>query len=73
MKAGLFNAFVREYWMETRNGNALTPFTSRAHCDRNTYLAVKLTVSLDYGRQLREQDRKIRNEDRDAGIMRGTK
>lgn len=73
IQAGVFNAFMREYWMETRNANALTPFTSRAHCSRNTYFTVKLNFNLSYGRQTQHHERKINNEDRDAGIMKRTK
>lgn len=72
-QAGVFNAFVREYSMETRNANALTPFTSRAHCNRNTYFAMKLSFNISYGRQARDYGKRINNEDKDAGIMQGTK
>lgn len=73
IQAGVFNAFVNNYWMETRNVNALTPFTSRAHCNRNTYFTVKLSFNVSYGRQSQRRDKQINNEDRDAGIMKGTK
>lgn len=73
VQAGLFNAFVHNYWMETRNANALTPFTSRAHCNRNTYFTVKLSFNLSYGRTAQHRDRQINNEDREAGIMKSTK
>lgn len=73
VQAGVFNAFVPEYWMETRNYNALTPFASRAHCSRNTYLALKLSFHLRYGRQMDGHDRQVNNEDREAGIMQETK
>lgn len=73
VQAGVFNAFVREYWMETHNRNALTPFTSRAHCNRNTYFALKLSFNLAYGRQQHGRDTRIHNEDKETGIMHGTK
>lgn len=70
VQAGIFNAFVREYWMETRNSNALTPFTSRAHSNRNSYLALKLSFRLSHGRQAQGRSKQIHKE---AGIMQGTK
>lgn len=73
VQAGIFNALVREYWMETRNSNALTPFTSRAHSNRNSYLALKLSFRLSHGQQAQDRSRQIHNKDKEAGIMQGTK
>lgn len=73
VQAGVFNAFVREYRMKTCNANALVPFTSRAHSNRNMYFAMKLSFRLDYGRQTDLRDKRIDNEDRETGIMQGTK
>lgn len=73
VQAGLFNAFMNEYVMETRNDNALAPFTSRAHCNKNTYFTMKLSFNLTYGRQAQRHEKKINNEDKETGIMRGTK
>lgn len=73
VQAGILNAFVSEYWMMTQNNNALTPFTSRAHCDRNMYFAMKLSFNISSGRQPSNRRQLINNEDKDAGIMHGTK
>lgn len=73
VQAGVFNAFVSEYWMKTRNENALTPFTSHAYCSRNMYFAMKLSFNISSGRQSHDRQPRITNEDKETGIMQGTK
>ena len=72
---GVFNAFMRNYWMETRALSALAPYTSRAYSGRSSsYIAMKFNLSLDFGIKSREisvPDRNIFNED--AGIISVTK
>lgn len=71
---GIFNAFLRNYWMETRNMSALTPYKSKAHSGRNSsYIAIKFNLSLDSGRKGRQIDIPENGHDNDSGILTGTK
>lgn len=71
---GIFNAFMRNYWMETRNLSVLTPYRSKAHSGRSSsYLAIKLNISLDFGRKGRQVDVPEKDTDSDSGILTGTK
>lgn len=71
---GIFNAFMRNYWMETRNLSVLTPYRSKAHSGRSSsYLAIKLNISLDFGRKGRQVDVLEKDTDSDSGILTGTK
>lgn len=71
---GVFNAFMRDYWMETRNLSALTPYTSRAHSGRSSsYIAMKLSLALDFGRKSRMVDVPDDDTGSDSGIVTGTK
>lgn len=72
---GVFNAFVKNYWMETRNLSALAPYTSKAHSGRSSsYVAVKFSLSLDFGRKGRDVGMPAETDrDMDSGILSGTK
>ncbi|MDE6354773.1 MAG: TonB-dependent receptor [Prevotella sp.] len=71
---GVFNAFMRNYWMETRNLSALAPYTSKAHSGRNSsYLAIKFNLSLDFGRKGRDVNVPKNDFDKESGILTGTK
>ncbi|MDE6125399.1 MAG: TonB-dependent receptor [Muribaculaceae bacterium] len=71
--AGVFNAFIN-YWMESRNLSALTPYTSKAHSGRNSaYFAVKFNLMLDFGRKSRQVDNRKNDIDGGSGILTGTK
>ncbi|MBD5321445.1 MAG: TonB-dependent receptor [Bacteroides sp.] len=73
ISAGVFNAFIN-YWMESRNLSALTPYTSKAHSGRNSsYLAVKFNTTLDFGRKTRQVNIHQNDIDSDSGILTGTK
>ena len=72
--AGVFNAFMKDYWMESRNLSALAPYTSKAHSARSSsYVAVKFSLSLAFGRQTREVDISGNGIDNDSGILTGIK
>lgn len=73
LQAGAFNPFMHGYWMKTEDCSQLAPSVSRAHCNKNTYFAMKLSLYIKYGRQVQSAHKKINNEDNDAGIMKGTK
>ena len=51
LQAGVFNPFMKTYWMETKNLSAVAPYTSRAYCHRNPYFTIKASFSLSYGRK----------------------
>ena len=71
--AGVFNAFIN-YWMESCNLSALTPYTSKAHSGRNSlYIAVKFNLMLDFGRKSRKMNIHQNEIDSDSGILTGTK
>ena len=71
---GVFNAFMKNYWMETRNLSALAPFRSKAHSARgSSYIAVKFNLALDFGRKGREVEWIDSDTDNDSGILNGTK
>ncbi len=75
LQAGAFN-LMKNYWMKTENFSPLTPFTSNAHCGKNTYLAVKFSFNLNYGKRREKQDESPANVthfDMDSGIVNGLK
>ena len=73
ISAGVFDAFIN-YWMESRNLSALTPYTSKAHSGRNSsYFAVKFNLMLDFGRKTRQVNTRQNVLDSDSGILTGTK
>lgn len=72
--AGVFNAFMKNYWMETRYLSALTPYKSKAHSDRgSSYLSLKFTWRFDFGRKGRYVDTMRRDIETDPGILSGNK
>lgn len=71
---GVFNAFLKNYWMETRNLSALTPYQSKAYSGRgSSYVAVKFNLSLDFRRKGRAVELPEIDSDSDSGILTGTK
>lgn len=71
---GVFNAFMHNYWMETRNLSALTPYRSKAHSGRSSsYIAVKFNISLDFGHKGRSVELPETDNNSDSGILTGTK
>ena len=74
LHVGVFNAFMKNYWMETRNLSALTPYTSKAHSARSSsYLAVRFNIAIDFGRGSRNVEIMEKEADNDNGILIGTK
>lgn len=71
LQAGAFN-IMKNYWMRTENFSPLTPFKSNAHCGRNTYFAVKLSINLNYGKR-DEMPSNASCLDMDSGIVNGLK
>lgn len=74
MHLGVFNAFMRNYWMETRNLSAFAPYTSKAHSGRSSsYFAIRFNLALDFGRKGRTVSVSDNDFDKDSGILSGTK
>ncbi len=75
LQIGAFN-IMKNYWMKTENFSPLTPFKSNAHCGKNTFLALKLSINLNYGKQRDNQNgipSDISHIDMDSGIVNGLK
>ena len=75
LQAGVFN-LMKNYWMKTENFSPLTPFTSNAHCGKNTYFAVKISFNLNHGKQQDRHEEVPANAshfDMDSGIINGVK
>lgn len=51
LQAGVFNPFMKTYWMETKNLSSVAPYTSRAYCHKNPYFTVKASFAFSYGRK----------------------
>lgn len=75
VQAGVFN-LMKNYWMRTENFSPLTPYSSKAHCVKNTYFAVKFSLNFNYGKP-RERSGDIdsveKTVDSDSGIVNGLK
>ena len=75
VQAGAFN-LMKDYWMKTENFSPLTPFKSKAHCGKNTYFTVKLSLTLNYGKRKNPSQELPPAEmhfDKDSGIVNGLK
>lgn len=72
---GAFNLFMNDYWMRTENLSKLIPSTSRAHCNRNTYAALRFSLNLDFGHPAPRQPEASPAPDApaDTGILNGLK
>lgn len=70
----LLNPFVRHYEQRHENLSALAPYTQLAFTDdiRRT-LMVNVSVNLSYGKQHRHADKRINNDDSDAGLLKGSR
>lgn len=73
LQGGVMN-LMRNYWMKTENFSPLTPFKSDAHCGKNVYFTVKLSVNLNYGKKKdRQEEIRASHLDMDSGIVNGLK
>lgn len=68
------NPFTKEYTQNTRNLSALTPNISKLHTDNLRQLfAINFSINLNFGRQYKAGNKRLDNDDSNAGIMSGTK
>ena len=74
-RAMLMNPFsVKGYSIETKDLSALAPNTQHAEMrDFRQMLILNFHCNLDFGTQRREHDKRINNEDKENGILSGTK
>ncbi len=73
LMVGVLNPFTKEYRTNNENWAALNPVNSVIHTMNNKAFLVKLSMSLNYGKQTKGVAKRVQNIDTDAGIMSGTK
>lgn len=68
------NPFTKNYTQNVRNLSALTPNISKLHTDNLRQLfAINFTINLNFGRQYKAGNKRLDNDDSNAGIMSGSK
>ncbi|MCD7973081.1 MAG: outer membrane beta-barrel family protein [Candidatus Azobacteroides sp.] len=74
LSAGVFNPFSKTYSQGSQNYSALTPNISDVYTDNLTKVfVVNFSFNLDFGRQYQGGNKRLNNDDSDAGIMSGAK
>lgn len=74
LNVGMFNPFSKSYSQDSRNYSALTPNRSYIYTNNlKQILVVNFSINLNFGRQYKASDKRLNNDDTDAGIMSGTK
>lgn len=71
--AGVLNPFSGEYKTDNRNWSAVNPVISQIHTTNNRSFLVRLSMNLNYGKQLKSIRKQINNIDTDPGIIQGVK
>lgn len=67
-----FNPFSKNYFQESFNRSALTPKYSKVYSDdlgQGRLIAINLSINLNFGRQFNSGNKRLNNDDSDAGIM----
>lgn len=67
-----FNLFEKKYYIESENWSALTPKYMRISTDDiggGGFVILNFTLKLDFGRIFKSADKRLNNDDSDAGIM----
>lgn len=71
---GMFNPFTRSYSLSNQNYSKLTPNISNVYTNNLGQIAViNFTLNLNFGRQYKAANKRLDNNDTDAGIMSGSK
>ncbi|MBK5722720.1 TonB-dependent receptor [Dysgonomonas sp. Marseille-P4677] len=71
---GMFNPFTRSYSLSNQNYSRLTPNISDVYTNNLGQIAViNFTLNLNFGRQYKAVNKRLDNNDTDAGIMSGSK
>jgi len=70
----MFNPFTGKYTQGSRNYSALAPNVSDVYTNNlKQVLMVNFTLNLNFGRQYKAGNKRLNNDDNDAGIMKGSK
>ncbi|WP_245871980.1 TonB-dependent receptor [Dysgonomonas massiliensis] len=67
-----FNPFEKEYFQESRNRSQLTPKYSKVSSGdlgSGKLFVLNFSLNLDFGRKFKSADKRLNNDDSDAGIM----
>jgi hypothetical protein len=71
---GMFNPFSKGYTLGSKNDSRLAPNVSNAYTNNfGQILMANFTLNLNFGRQYKAANKRLNNDDTDAGIMSGTK
>lgn len=74
LNAGMFNPFSKSYTLGSRNYSALAPNKSLVYTDNlKQILVINFTINFNFGRQYKAGNKRLNNDDTDAGIMSGAK
>ncbi|EGK01179.1 TonB-dependent receptor [Dysgonomonas gadei] len=74
LSAGMFNPFTKDYTQGSKNYSRLAPNVSNVYTDNlGQIVMVNFTLNLNFGRQYKAANKRLNNDDTDAGIMSGTK
>ncbi|MDR2949514.1 MAG: carboxypeptidase-like regulatory domain-containing protein [Prevotella sp.] len=74
LNVGMFNPFSKSYSQDSRNYSALAPNKSYVYTDNlKQIVVVNFTMNLNFGRQYKAGNKRLNNDDTDAGIMSGSK
>lgn len=74
LTGGMFNPFAKSYSQGSRNYSALTPNKSLVYTDNlKQIFVINFTINFNFGRQYKAGNKRLNNDDTDAGIMSGSK
>jgi hypothetical protein len=74
LSTGMMYPTGDKYKMQNENLAALNPFTAKSWNQENQCkINIKCTWKLDFGKQAKEENRRMENKDENAGIMQGVK
>ena len=74
LTGGMFNPFSKSYSQGSRNYSALTPNKSLVYTDNlKQIFVINFTINFNFGRQYKAGNKRLNNDDTDAGIMSGSK
>ena len=74
LTGGMFNPFSKSYSQGSRNYSTLTPNKSLVYTDNlKQIFVINFTINFNFGRQYKAGNKRLNNDDTDAGIMSGSK
>lgn len=74
LNVSMFNPFSKNYSQDSRNYSALAPNKSYVYTNNlGQTLVISFTMNLNFGRQYKAGNKRLNNDDTDAGIMSGSK